>query len=452
MKVVVVGGGISGLATAHALAGIGPPDSVEIEVREADDRLGGKLKTTPFAGLPGVDEGADAFLARVPEATGLARAVGLGDVLTSPAAARAAVASRGRLHPIPDALVLGVPAAVTGLATSGLLSWRGKARAAVEPLIPARDPGDSIGALVRHRFGDEVHERLVDALVGTIYGADTDRFSLAMVPQLADLAGRGRSLLLSARRMRTAAPASTGPLFLAPRAGMGALTDAVADAAMGRGVKVLVSAPAAELARDGRRWRIDGDPADAVVLATPAAPTAPLLATGAPEAARLLATMDHAGVVLVTLAVERLPERLHGYSGYLVPKPEQAAVTAVSFASQKWAHWRPDDGRGGAARLAGTRRAAGRRPRRHRGRRRRRRRPRAGISISTSNRPTSASAAGPPRSRSTARITGSGWTGSMRSLPAGLFVTGASYRGIGIPACVAQAEATARAVAAYLAT
>ncbi len=58
-------------------------------------------------------------------------------------------------------------------------------RAAVEPLIPARDPGDSIGRLVRHRFGDEVHERLVDALVGTIYGADTDRFSLAMVPQLA---------------------------------------------------------------------------------------------------------------------------------------------------------------------------------------------------------------------------------------------------------------------------
>ncbi len=451
MKVVVVGGGISGLATAHALAGIGPPDSVEIEVREADDRLGGKLKTTPFAGLPGVDEGADAFLARVPEATELARAVGLGDVLTSPAAARAAVASRGRLHPIPDALVLGVPAAVTGLATSGLLSWRGKARAAVEPLIPARDPGDSIGALVRHRFGDEVHERLVDALVGTIYGADTDRFSLAMVPQLADLAGRGRSLLLSARRMRTAAPASTGPLFLAPRAGMGALTDAVADAAMGRGVKVLVSAPVTELARDGRRWRIDGDPADAVVLATPAAPTAPLLATGAPEAARLLATMDHAGVVLVTLAVERLPERLHGYSGYLVPKPEQAAVTAVSFASQKWAHWRPDDGRDvlrvslgrdglpvddldDTAVVAAAVDALAR-------------------DLDLDVQPTDVRISRWPASFPQYRPHHRQWLDRVdAALPAGLFVTGASYRGIGIPACVAQAEATARAVAAYLAT
>ena len=363
MKVVVVGGGISGLATAHALAGIGPPDSVEIEVREADDRLGGKLKTTPFAGLPGVDEGADAFLARVPEATELARAVGLGDALTSPAAARAAVASRGRLHPIPDGLVLGVPATVTGLATSGLLSWRGKVRAAVEPLIPARDPGDSIGALVRHRFGDEVHERLVDALVGTIYGADTDRFSLAMVPQLADLAGRGRSLLLSARRMRRAAAASTGPLFLAPRAGMGALTDAVADAAMGRGVKILAMAPVTELARDGRRWRIDGDPADAVVLATPAAPTAPLLTTGAPEAARLLATMDHAGVVLVTLAVERVA----GAAARLqrISRPETGAggghggVVRLAEVGPLATGRRP----GGAARLAGTRRAAGRRPR-----------------------------------------------------------------------------------------
>jgi protoporphyrinogen/coproporphyrinogen III oxidase len=451
MKVVVVGGGISGLTTAHALAGIGPADSVEIEVREADDRLGGKLRTAPFAGLPGVDEGADAFLARVPEATELARAVGLGDALTSPAAARAAVASRGRLHPIPDGLVLGVPAGLTGLATSGLLSWRGKVRAAVEPLIPARDPGDSIGALVRHRFGDEIHERLVDALVGTIYGADTDRFSLAMVPQLADLAGRGRSLLLSARRMRPATAASTGPTFLAPRAGMGALTDAVADAAMGRGVKILVSTPVTEVARDGTCWRVDGEPADAVVLATPAAPTAPLLTTVAPELARLLATMDHAGVVLATLALDGLPERLHGYSGYLVPKPEQAAVTAVSFAAQKWAHWRPPDGRE-ILRVSMGRDglpvddlhdsevviaavdALGRD---------------LGLDVEPTDVRISRWPASFPQYRPHHRQ----WLDRVdAALPAGLFVTGASYRGIGIPACVAQAQATARAVAAYLHT
>jgi oxygen-dependent protoporphyrinogen oxidase len=451
MKAVVIGGGISGLATAHDLAGLVPPDAVEIEVREADDRLGGKLKTSPFAGLPGVDEGADAFLARVPEAIELARRVGLGDALTSPAAARAAVTSRGRLHPIPDGLVLGVPASVTGMATSGLLSFRGKLRAAVEPLIPARDPDDSIGALVRHRLGHEVHERLVDALVGTIYGTDTDRFSLAMVPQLADLAGRGRSLLLSARRMRTAAPASTGPVFLAPRAGMGALTDALVDAARSQGVKILVSAPVTELTRDGTGWRIDGDPADAVVLATPAASTAPLLTTSAPEAARLLATMDHASVVIVSLAVDGWPERLRGYSGYLVPKPEQVAVTAVSFASQKWAHWRPSAGRevlrvslgrdglpvDGLDDTELVAAAVGALDRD------------LGLDMQPTDVRVSRWPASFPQYRPHHRQW-LDWVGA--ALPAGLFVTGASYRGIGIPACVAQAEATAHAVAAYVTT
>ncbi len=227
-RVLVVGAGITGLTVAHHLAGLLP--DATIEVREADRRLGGKLLTTPFAGLPAVDEGGDAFLARVPHATALAHAVGLGDELTSPTSATAAVWYAG-LHAIPEGLLLGVPADMVRLARSDLLTWRGKARAALEPLLPRSASGDSIGTLVRARFGAEVQERLVDALVGSIYAADTDRFSLAMVPQLAALAGRGRSLLLSARAIRAAAPPATGPVFYAPRRGMGSLVAAVATAA-----------------------------------------------------------------------------------------------------------------------------------------------------------------------------------------------------------------------------
>jgi oxygen-dependent protoporphyrinogen oxidase len=448
-RVVVVGGGISGLATAHALAGLVPTESTEIEVREAGARLGGKLLTTPFAGLPAVDEGADAFLARVPHATDLAGRVGLGDGLTSPTDAGAAVFSRGHLHPIPSGLMLGVPAGVLGLAASGLLSWRGKLRAVAEPLIPARDPDDSIGALVRGRFGDEVHDRLVDALVGTIYAADTDHFSLAMVPQLATLAANGRSLLRSARKLRRTAPPATGPVFLAPRAGMGALADAVAAAARGSGVTIRTSAAVAELAPDGPRWRVDGEPADAVVLATPAAPTAPLLGTAAPEAGRLLAMMDHVGVVVVTLAVADLPEQFRGLSGYLIPKPDQTDVTAVSFGSQKWAHWRPD---GGAEVL---RVSLGRdglpvadvddgelvdlavgRIGRH-----------LGLDLQPKDSRVSRWPTSFPQYRPHHRE----WlAGIDAALPPGVFVTGASYRGIGVPACIADAEATARAVTAFL--
>lgn len=344
--VIVVGGGIAGLTTALRLADAG----VSVEVREADDRVGGKLRTSPFAGRPAVDEGADAFLRRVPAGLALAERVGLAEALTAPQPAHAAVWHRG-LHDLPDGLALGVPTDVAALARSGLLSWRGKARAALEPLLPARDPDDSIGGLIRARFGDEVHERLVDALVGSIYGADTDRFSLAMVPQLRTLADRGRSLLVSGRRQRGAAPTpgSQGPIFVTPLAGMGALAEATADAARAAGVTISLGSPVSELARDGDGWRVDGERADTVVLATPARPTAPLVAPAMPELGRLLATMDHAGVVIVTAAVDDWPDALHDRSGYLVPKTVQRTVTAASFGSQKWAHW---GGRGEVLRIS----------------------------------------------------------------------------------------------------
>jgi protoporphyrinogen/coproporphyrinogen III oxidase len=444
-RVLVVGGGITGLTVAHDLAGRLPDTSIEL--REAGDRLGGKLRTSPFAGLPAVDEGADAFLARVPHATALARAVGLGDELTSPTGATAAVWYDG-LHAIPEGLLLGVPADMVRLARSDLLTWRGKARAALEPVLPRRADTDSIGSLVRARFGDEVHERLVDALVGSIYAADTDRFSLAMVPQLAALAGRGRSLLLSARAARAAAPQSSGPLFHAPRRGMASLVDAVAAAAASRGASVRTGAPVGALAPDGAGWRADDEPFDVVVLATPAATTAPLLATAAPETSRLLALMDHAGVVLVALAVDQWPERLHGRSGYLVPKPVQGRVTAASFGSQKWAHWR--GGHGEVLRVslgrdgrpaddldddAAVDHAVGE----------------VGTHTGIDLQPSAVRVSRWPAAFPQYRPHHRDWLARVASsLPPGVFVTGASYDGIGIPACIDQAQRTASAVVAHL--
>ena len=132
------------------------------------------------------------------------------------------------------------------LATSGLLSWKGKARAALEPFLPRTSTdSDSIGQFVRARFGNEVHERLVDSLVGSIYATDTDRFSLAEVPQLAALAQNNRSLLLAARRQRSAqgtATAATSPIFAAPRQGMSALTGATADAVVAGGGTIVTGA------------------------------------------------------------------------------------------------------------------------------------------------------------------------------------------------------------------
>jgi oxygen-dependent protoporphyrinogen oxidase len=337
--VLVIGGGISGLAAAHALTTSADPP--RITLIEATERLGGVILTTPFAELPAIDAGPDAFLARVPEGLALAEAVGLtGAALTSPSTGAASVWWDGRLHPLPEGLVLGVPAGLTALARSRLLSTRGKLRAAAEPLLPRHDVDDDLGLLIRSRFGPEVLERLVGPLVGGINAGDPDRMSIATVtPQLADALLRHRSLLLGLRAPRRAA-ARSGPVFVAPAAGMGALVEHVASALHAAGVDVRMGAPAAPLEREGRAWRSGGHEADAVVIATPASSAGDLLAAVAPDVARDLRSFEAVSVALVTLAFDAAEVPTPSGSGYLVPRRAQRTITACSWASTKWPHWR----------------------------------------------------------------------------------------------------------------
>ncbi len=337
-RFVVVGAGVTGLTAAYRLTRLGH----DVTVLEASDTVGGKLRTTPFAGAPAVDEGADVFLARVPWATELCQELGLGEDLISPAAASASVWWNGRMHPIPTGLVLGVPAGLGGLARSQLLSPRGKVAAALEPLRRPRDAHDNVGSLIRARFGDEVLERLVDPLLGGINAGDCDQLSLAAsAPQLETAAKEHRSLLLGLRRNR---PKKTGPIFFAPRQGMAAIPRALASHLH----DVRLSTPARSLARDNGGWRLETDThsisADGVLLAVPAFVAADLLANLAPDATTALRGIDHASVVMVTLAFpsaafEHLPEG----AGYLVPKPQQRSVTAVSVGTAKWPAWRVGD-------------------------------------------------------------------------------------------------------------
>ncbi|MCU1395408.1 MAG: hemY [Ilumatobacteraceae bacterium] len=349
--VVVVGGGITGLTAAYRLTKTAP--DAHVVLLEAGDRLGGKIHSSPFAGIAGLDEAADAFLTRVPWAMALVKELGIDGELTSPAAASANVWWNG-LHSIPEGLMLGVPTDLRKLARSKLLTWPGKIRAGLEPFLPATGvSSDSVGRIIRKRFGRQVHERLVDPLVGSIYAADTDRFSLDGVPQINDLASNNRSLLIGGRKLRAKATATTGPVFATPTGGMATLTDALAAAIRTAGVEIRTATSVATLERRADGWIVhlqggESIEAAAVLLATPARTTAPIVADVAPSAAEALAAFEHASVVMVTLAIPAAewPAELQGSSGYLVPKPVQRWVTAVSFASSKWAHWRPVDEHG----------------------------------------------------------------------------------------------------------
>ncbi|HEX6238716.1 MAG TPA: protoporphyrinogen oxidase [Acidimicrobiales bacterium] len=335
---VVVGGGISGLAAGWEAMRRG----ADVLVLEADERPGGKLRTSPFAGVP-LDEGADAFLARVPEAVELCRELGLGDRLVTPTSGSAYVFSERALRRLPAEQLLGVPTDLDAAAESGILSPAGLARARHDLTAPDDNPGgdEAVGALVRRRLGDEVLDRLVGPLVGGTWAADCDRLSLqTATPALAAARDRDPSLVRGAARVRAEAGAAAGeaPVFLAPRGGMSRLVGALAEAL---GDRLRTGTTVSSVAREGSRWRVEpaGITCDGVVLATPAFVTASLVADLAPEASRLLGGIDHASVVLVSLALPRgaIDHPLDG-SGFLVPRTAGRVATACSWVNSKWGH------------------------------------------------------------------------------------------------------------------
>jgi oxygen-dependent protoporphyrinogen oxidase len=326
VKVDVIGGGIAGLAAAWFLE----RRDIDVEVHEASDRLGGKIVTGEVEGRA-VELGPDAFLARVHDGVELCRALGLGDELIAPATGSAHLLLNGRLRPLPDGLVLGVPSDVVAVARSGVLSNLGLLRAAAEPFLPGRPlrRDASVGSVVRNRFGPEVFEKLVDPLVSGINAGRADDLSIdATTPQLSALARRDRSLLVGARRARQAAPAG-GPVFLTVRSGLQRVIEAlVADL---RG-PVHLGAPVTSLAD------LDGD---GVVVATPAFAAAELLEG---DAARELAAIPYASVMLTVLTYPLGAVRRHlDGSGFLVPRAEGRLMTACSWGSSKWPHWAGPD-------------------------------------------------------------------------------------------------------------
>lgn len=342
MRVAVVGGGITGLAAAWELVQRRP--DCEVTVYEPG-RVGGRVLTTPLEGLP-VDEGPDAWLTRVPDATALAAEVGLGSELVSPSAGRSLLWWGDRLRPLPDGLVLGVPRRLGAVARSGILSPAGALRAAMDLVLP-RTPASadtSVHDLIATRFGRQVASRLVDPLVGGIHAGRTEELSAAAtVPQLVAAATRSRSLLLG---LRAADAAATGPVFTTPVGGVGRLVDALVAGLEKAGVRVRPTAVGSVVPGGGRLHLRIGtgddvdDGHDGVVLAVPSSVAAETVAGIDPVAAAGLRSIEHASVVLTSLVYPAgVIEVPAGANGFLVPRSSGRLMTAGSFASSKWPHW-----------------------------------------------------------------------------------------------------------------
>jgi protoporphyrinogen/coproporphyrinogen III oxidase len=346
--VAVVGGGISGLAAAYHLRALMP--DARITVLEGATRVGGKLRVSDVAGVP-VDEGAEAMLNRRPEAVDLARAVGLADDLTHPATIGAAVWTRGAVRPLPPTL-MGVPTDLAALARSGIVSRAGVLRARLDRVLPRTDVRGDIaaGRLVSYRLGAEVNDRLLEPLLGGVYAGHARELSLrAAVPQVAALADSHRSLLSAAARSASQGSQDPRPVFAGIRGGLGRLPDAVARASA---ADIRTGATVRGLRPVHRGWRLVLGPTrdeevldvDAVVLAVPTAPAARLLKPFAAHTAARLAEIDYASVAVVTFAFAagKVGDALTG-SGFLVPPVDRRHVKAATYSSRKWEWLRDAD-------------------------------------------------------------------------------------------------------------
>jgi oxygen-dependent protoporphyrinogen oxidase len=340
-SVVVVGGGIAGLAAAYAIRRDAPAGTT-VTVVDSAARVGGKLRTSEVAGVA-VDEGAEAFLTRAPEAIRLAADVGLGEQIVHPATSAATLAIDGTRRPVPARTVMGVPTDVDALAD--VLTPAGLERARrdlAEPGEPVTEDV-AVGAIVAERLGREVVDRVVDPLLGGVYAGRAELLSLqATVPGLAhQLVTRG-SLIEAARAAAVAAPRSSGPVFGTVRGGLGKLAESVAAASK---AQIRTGETVREVHRTENGFRLVCGPvpyptaldAEALVVAVPAAPAARMLRTVAPNASAELSTVDYASIAIVTLAYPSSVELPAG-SGMLVPAVEGRTVKGLTFCGQKWPH------------------------------------------------------------------------------------------------------------------
>ena len=345
VEVAVIGGGVSGLAAAYELH----RRRISFVLLEQTSRLGGVVRTDHVDGFT-IDGGPDSLLVQKPAAIELCQELGLGDRLVPALPPRTAfVLRRGRLYPLPEASVLGIPTRIKPLVTSGLLSPAGKLRMAMEPVRPRRGataPDESVASFFRRRFGCETVDYIAEPLLAGIHAGDVDRLSMrALFPRLVEAEQRHGSVIRAFRTSGTRRP-SDG-LFRSLSGGIAELTDA------------LVETLPAEQLRHGIRvigisgqgpFRIVSDAGDAlsarqVVLAVPTYVGADLLRAIDGRLSDLCREISYTSTATVVLSYKRAAVRhpLQG-TGFVVPRVErQLSIMAGSWVSSKWPHRAPAD-------------------------------------------------------------------------------------------------------------
>ena len=358
-RMIVVGGGIAGLAAAY-YAQKNIPDA-HITLIESASHWGGKISTdrVPFDdGHFIIEGGPDTFLASKPWGVALCKELGLDERLhgTNPNKKNTYVLNKGRLLPLPDGLAMMIPSDASSILRSRLISWFGKTRMGMDFLLPAKNVNDdeSLGAFVSRRLGREAYENLIEPLMSGIYAGDGDQLSLASTfPYLRDLEIKHGSLARGALEMRKKSNGKSvqgsRSAFLTPTTGLAEIVEALVESLKSK-VALRLNTRVTSVTRHltSEAWHVTLDSnetltADRVILATPAYISGQLLALFDPELASTLQSIPYASTATVSLAyrLNDIPRELDGY-GYVIPRREGRKALACTWTSTKFPHRAPE--------------------------------------------------------------------------------------------------------------
>jgi protoporphyrinogen/coproporphyrinogen III oxidase len=339
--VVVVGGGITGLSAAYALSKAG----ADFQLLEASERWGGVIRSETVDGFQ-FEAGPDAMLAQKPEGLQLARELGLGERLvpTNPQERAVYVLLRGRLHPLPDGMLLAVPTRIWPFVRSGLFSWPGKLRMGLDVFMRPRPAAqdESIASFLGRHFGRECVERLGEPLLAGIHAGDPERLSMRCTfPRFVAVEAQHGSLARGLRALRPKPTPGAAPpsAFYSLRGGLGEMVAALVSRVPAERLCLRNPVQAVERAPHGYRVRLSDGSVDAraVIVTAPAPRAAAVVGEVLPRTSAWLASIPFASTATVLLGYKRedVAHPLNGY-GLVIPKTEGLRTSALSFLSTKF--------------------------------------------------------------------------------------------------------------------
>lgn len=362
--VVIIGGGIAGLAAAHHLEELSRERELPLRftLLEASGGLGGTIGTEHQKGFL-LESGPDSFISEKPWALALCHRLGLESELigTQDQFRTTFVVRNGKLEPLPEGFMLLAPTRFGALVRSGIFSWPGKLRMGLDLVLPrARQRDDeSLGSFVCRRLGREALERVAQPLIGGIYTANPDHLSLAAtMPRFLQMEQDHRSVIYAlwqASRKRSqdtkSASGARWSLFVTLRSGMQHMVDTLVSQLSSGEIRLNCGVNAVQRQPNNNHdpyWHIDCQngstlQADGVVLAIPAFETARLLQSYDAQLANQLAEILYSSAATVSLAYRRadIPHALNGF-GFVVPVIEKRSIIAATFSSIKYAGRAPE--------------------------------------------------------------------------------------------------------------